>query len=186
MKNQPITSKYTSVNNNHFPRLFYLVDWSQLKYDKIWCKNAFKHNRVFGEPLIVYDYGCGRYPEIIGNYLKTLHIKYIGYDPYWYPKGYRNYPEEGYGWESSDVFVCSNVLNVICDWTEVKRISQLLRNQGKPWFITVYEGDRSCVGRVTKKDCWQWNKPTQSYIMNYKDVIKKKVITRAGFEPYII
>lgn len=186
MKNQPITSKFTSINSSKLPRVYNLIDWRQLKYDKIWCKNAFEGGEMFNEQLIVYDYGCGRYPEPIGWFLKSLGIKYIGYDPYWCPEGYRNYPEEGYGWESADVFICSNVLNVICNWTEVKRISQLLRNQGKPWFITVYSGNGSLIGQETRKDCWQWNKPIESYIMNYKDVIKKKVLTNEKYWSYII
>ena len=186
MKNQPITSKFTSVNSSKLPRVYNLIDWNQLKYDKVWCKNAFSYCETFGTPLIVYDWGCGRYPEVIGDFLKCRNIKYIGYDPYWYPNGYRNYPNEGYGLESADVFICSNVLNVICSWIEVKRISHLIRNQGKPYFITVYEGDKSYIGHETKKDCWQWNKCTEAYILNYKDVIKKRVITRIGFESYII
>ena len=132
--------------------------------------------------LIVYDWGCGRYPEVIGDFLKCKNIKYIGYDPYWYPDGYRNYPDEGYGFPSADVFICSNVLNVICDWTEVKRISQMLRNQYRPFFITVYEGTKSYIGQETRKDCWQWNKPIESYIMNHKDVIKKKILTNEKYK----
>ena len=186
MKNQPITSKFTSVNSSKLPRIYNLIDWSQLKYDKIWCKNAFSRSESNFAPLIIYDWGCGRYPEIIGDFLKCKNIKYIGYDPYWYPEGYRNYPDEGYGLESADVFICSNVLNVICSWIEVKRISHLIRNQGKIWFVTVYEGDKSLIGHETKRDCWQWNKPTECYIMNHMDVMKKKVITRRGFESYII
>lgn len=186
MKNQPITSKSTSINCSHLPRVYNLIDWRQLKHDKIREENAFKGDEKFNEQLVVYDYGCGRYPEPIGDFLKTFGIKYFGYDPYWYPEGYRNYPEEGYGWESADVFVCSNVLNVICDWTEIKRISQLLRNQGKPWLITCYSGDNSYIGHETKKDCWQWNKPIECYLMSCSDVIKKKIITKKGFESYII
>ena len=167
MKDQPITSKFTSVNSSKLPRIYNHIDWGRLKYDKIWCKNAFSHSESNFTPLI------------IGDFLKCKNIKYIGYDPYWYPDGYRNYPDEGYGFPSADVFICSNVLNVICDWTEVKRISQMLRNQYRPFFITVYEGTKSCIGQKTRKDCWQWNKPIESYIMNYKDVIKKKILTRA-------
>lgn len=186
MKDQPITSKFTSVNSSKLPRIYNHIDWSQLKYDKVWCKNAFSHYQTFGTPLIVYDWGCGRYPEVVGDFLKCKNIKYIGYDPYWYPDGYRNYPDEGYGFPSADVFICSNVLNVICDWTEVKRISQMLRNQYRPFFITVYEGTKSYIGQETRKDCWQWNKPIESYIMNHKDVIKKKVLTNEKYKSYII
>ena len=43
MKNQSITSKFTSVNSSKLPRVYNHIDWSRLKYDKIWCKNAFSH-----------------------------------------------------------------------------------------------------------------------------------------------
>lgn len=55
MKDQPITSKFTSVNSSKLPRIYNHINWSQLKYDKIWCKNAFSHYQTFGTPLIVYD-----------------------------------------------------------------------------------------------------------------------------------
>lgn len=54
MKDQPITSKFTSVNSSKLPRVYNHIDWSQLKYDKVWCKNAFSHYQTFGTPLIVY------------------------------------------------------------------------------------------------------------------------------------
>ena len=72
MKDQPITSKFTSVNSSKLPRIYNHIDWSQLKYDKIWCKNAFSHLKSNFTPLIVYDWGCGRYPEVIGDFFKLL------------------------------------------------------------------------------------------------------------------
>lgn len=66
MKDQPITSKFTSVNSSKLPRIYNHIDWSQLKYDKIWCKNAFSYCETFGTPLIVYDWGlCSfLYPQL--------------------------------------------------------------------------------------------------------------------------
>ena len=185
MKNQPITSKYTSINSSKLPRVYNHVDWSQLKYDKFWANGPFEEYTQFGNPLIVYDYGCGRYPDAIGDYFKTMGIRYVGYDPYWFPDGYRNYPEEGYGFPNADVFICSNVLNVICSWTEVKRISYFIRNQHRPFFITAYEGDKTGRGKETKKDCWQWNKLTPFYLFNPSDRIKKKIITDAKYLSYV-
>lgn len=185
MKNQPITSKYTSINKTKLPRLVSFIDWNQLKYDHLWGNGVFKRDAdiINTNPLVVFDYGCGRYPENIQSYLSHLGIEYVGFDPYWFPDAY---PENGkYGFANADVIICSNVLNVICNWTEVKRVSWLLRNQGKPYFLTVYEGDRSCVGQETKKDCWQWNKPTECYIMSHRDGIKKKVITKRDCLSYI-
>ena len=49
-------------------------------------------------------------------------------------------------------------------------------------YITVYEGDRSGVGRVTKADCYQLNQPLKWYYrlitekLGYKATMKNGVI----------
>ena len=55
----------------------------------------------------------------------------------------------------------------------------------KRLFTTVYEGDKSRIGRETKKDCWQWNRPTESYLFSSQQVIRKNVITLKGSEQFI-
>ena len=39
-----------------------------------------------------------------------------------------------------------------------------LTRYGAPVYITVYEGDRSGVGRQTGKDQWQNNRPLRDYL----------------------
>ena len=55
-----------------------------------------------------------------------------------------------------------------------------------PFFITVYEGDKSWVGRETKKDCYQRNETIDAYILTYLDKIKHGVITREKYFEYIL
>jgi len=142
-----LSSKMTSVNSVKLPAIYNKIDWS----------------KVSGT---VCDYGCGRYTDHIREFLRKKEIGYNGFDPYWYPDGII----EG------DIFICSNVLNVIQDEQEMHRVHNVLINSGKPYFITVYEGDCSGMGRVTKVDCYQRNEPLKDYAYNGEN-IKKKVLT---------
>lgn len=137
----------TSINSVKLPAVYNKIDWS----------------KVSGT---VCDYGCGRYTDHIREFLKEKGIEYNGFDPYWAPDG----KIEG------DIFICSNVLNVIQDEQEMYRIHNLLVNTGKPYFITVYEGDKSGMGRVTKKDCYQRNETLEDYAYEFEK-IRKKVLT---------
>jgi hypothetical protein len=50
-----------------------------------------------------------------------------------------------------------------------------------PVYITVYEGDKSGVGRETKKDCWQRNERLYVYLEKFNDYIRKKYNHNANF-----
>ena len=64
--------------------------------------------------------------------------------------------------------VCSNVLNVIDSDGEVSRIchrlEEIATTTGGTAYVTVYEGDRSCVGRQTGADSYQRNAPLRDYL----------------------
>ena len=45
----------------------------------------------------------------------------------------------------------------------LKDIMQYMR-KGEKLYITVYDGDKSGIGRMTKKDCWQENRKYKDYI----------------------
>lgn len=45
----------------------------------------------------------------------------------------------------------------------LKEISQDYLKKGCPLFITVYEGNRSGVGKESKKGCWQNNMKLRDY-----------------------
>ena len=37
----------------------------------------------------------------------------------------------------------------------------------KPYFFKIYEGNKSEVGKQTKKDCWQRNQKTKDYLQHF-------------------
>lgn len=114
------------------------------------------------------DYGGGKYDKGT-EYLWVNHsVINLVYDPYNRPyihnEDVKKFVKAHGG---ADTVTCANVLNVIADPMEryevLLDISKNLKLDGKAYF-TVYEGDGSGVGRVTKPDCWQENRPTASYI----------------------
>lgn len=174
---QVITSKNTSINSSKLPAVYNKIDW-----DKLWTEWVIQNGGL--NPIgIILDYGCGRYTQHIQDFVNSKGFYYIGYDPYWNNIDFNTEIEQiskinGGGLAA---VICSNVLNVIPWWTGVKRVSSLVHYLGylanHRYFITVYSGDNSHHGRETKKDCWQWNRPTESYLFACDDIIKKNVIT---------
>lgn len=138
--------------------------------------NAVKLPKVYGKlpPLprnsLVFDYGAGRYTDHIRAALPG--VVYIPYDPF-------NLPEED---NARAVYymccamrahlpvtvVCSNVLNVIDSDEEIQQIAnqimQFVYHTGGTAYITVYEGNRSGIGRQTGPDQWQRNEPLRDYL----------------------
>ena len=77
---------------------------------------------------------------------------------------------------------CSNVLNVVDSDEVVAGIAGFLTAcaiSGAAVFITVYEGDKSGVGRPTKADCYQRNEKIADYLKYFDKsfMVKKGVIT---------
>lgn len=167
---QTITSANTSVNSTCLPAIYNKINW--LKF-----KMKMKEKGV--EIPTVLDFGCGKYTAHIRDAVLSCGCNWAGYDPY---NGYKcvdNY------WElldkPIDLIICSNVLNVIKEWEIIVGIHAFLRKKRKlyntPYFIKIYEGDKSCVGRETKKDCYQRNEPTGNY-MYCDEIIHKGIILR--------
>lgn len=167
---QTITSANTSVNSSRLPAIYNKIDWFKFKQ---------KMKKEGKNIPIVLDFGCGKYTAHIRNTLLFYGCNWAGYDPY-----------NGYKWvdncwdlikEPIDLIICSNVFNVIKEFEIIKEIHYMFRNKrdlcGTPYLIKVYEGDGSCVGRETKKDCWQRNEPTGNYMycdeVMYKGIILK-------------
>ena len=153
------TSKNTSINKKQLPMTTKHINWE-----------AFRNRRVL-------DYGAGRYPNL-KNYLRSnYNVELLMYDPFWQPAAW-NYACL-YGLDYSAV-VCNNCLNVIDDEVALFKAAQYIEKSDKPFFVRVYEGDGSCIGRETKKDCWQRNEPTIAYADLFNNVcIKNGIITNA-------
>ena len=65
-----------------------------------------------------------------------------------------------------DIVVCSNVLNVIPDDTEIENILNYFDSlEGKKIYISVYEGDKSNVGKITKIGTYQSNRALKDWTL---------------------
>ena len=148
------TSKNTSINTSKLPAIYNKIDWEQ-----------FKGQRVF-------DYGCGKIETVrnIMKFLEPYDITLIPYDKFNLPSDYNRSSLQKI-WQA-DVFICSNTLNVIdSDFIVQDIIAEITYNathisriHPKPFFFTIYEGDKSGQQKESQDDCWQRNWKTEDYI----------------------
>lgn len=168
---QEYSSKNTSINKTKLPAIYNKINWEKIATD--WQEN--NNNKP-----ILLDYGCGRYTNHIRNFVEKLGFEYIGYDPYW--------TEEINIHECKPaVVVCSNVLNVIKEDKIVKEIMCTLLGFGVPYYITVYEGNNSGIGKATSENSYQRNAALCAYmgLIGIKMKIKKRVLTLQRYTQYI-
>lgn len=152
---QNYTSANTSVNSTKVPAVFTKMHW------------------VLGP--VNLDFGGGKY-DTATKYLENFAKKNLIYDPYNRSDEHNMRVVlglEAYG--GADSCTISNVLNVID--SKDGRIAALMgawsmMKPGAYCYITVYEGDRSRLGRQTKRDCWQNNRPIKDYLKEVKDVFQ--------------
>lgn len=164
---QIYTSKLTSVNTSVLPAIY-----KRIKWDKI--KQAFPK-----DSYVVFDYGCGREREHLRKYMTSKEWIWFGYDPNW-NEGQSEFEEFDDTLKLSysnpnilPVIITSNVLNVINDEAEINRILEYCaQNPNLLYFHKIYLGDKTGVPRVTKKDCFQWNKPASFYARSKFDIVK--------------
>lgn len=119
------------------------------------------------------DYGCGKY-DTFKNYVEVLGKKYFGYDKY-----NRSEKENMEALSCNpNLVTCNNVLNVIDSDEVMEQVVKDLASFGCKTIICVYEGDRTGVGKVTKKDCYQRNQKAVEYIPVLEKYFQK--VTRKG------
>lgn len=148
---QTYTSSKTSVNRTHLPKVYGTAD--------------------LRAPFVL-DYGCGKYTDHIADALHAQGRELFPFDPYNQPEDVnRRTIDRVRVCVRSGVpvdVICSNVLNVIDDDGTIRfivdQIGEIVRRTGGRAFFTVYEGDRSCVGRQTGADQYQRNEPIRSYL----------------------
>lgn len=153
-----ITSKNTSVNSKKVPAMFKKID----KYYG-WKKKT-----------VNLDYGGGKY-DTATEYLKSKGVKNCLYDPYARDFGHNLKATDGIERNPVDTVTVSNVLCVIkkkVDRESVLIYSKALMKIDGTIFISVYEGDKSGKGKMTKKDCWQNNRTLESYLPEVKKYFK--------------
>lgn len=166
---QTFTSSATSINRSKLPAVYGKADLSA---------------------QIVFDYGCGKYTDHIERYVKSFHKTYLPYDPYNQPADENKFSVTMVMYAMHTRFpvdvICSNVLNVIDSEAEISRIchhlEEIATTTGGTAFVTVYEGDRSCVGRQTGKDSYQRNAPLRDYMRFFHNATIKNgmIIVKGG------
>jgi hypothetical protein len=153
-----ITSKNTSINQ--LPAI-------AKKADKL-------HGWVRGTRNL--DIGAGKYDEFT-KYLRRKGIENFPYDPY-NRSAVENFLALSCG--PYTTITISNVLNVIESQKDRAAIIQLaakMLSPGGSVFITVYEGNGGGIGGQSKKDCWQENRPTLSYVSEVTKVFDGVVVS---------
>lgn len=152
---QTITSADTSINDKKLPTGF----------TNLIKKNIFKKNQI------VVDIGGGKFDNAVDK-LKSIGAYLHVYDPFNRSIKHNEAVIKKVADGGADVAVSNNTLNVIAEdkniITVIAQSHNALRDNGKAYF-TVYEGDRSGMGKVTSKG-FQRNLPTQSYIDMVKEV----------------
>lgn len=179
---QKHSSKNTSINTVRLPAVYNKVNW--YKYSKR------------PKEMHIIDIGCGKLEtqNLIKNHLSYYGLsKFYPYDPNHECIASLDIVDHYLtNSEMEKVVVCSNVLNVIDDnMALLELIAKLCNaiviqlNDGtyrmNPCYITIYEGDKSGIGRETKKDCWQRNEQLITYLSRFNDYIKQKYDHNANF-----
>lgn len=178
---QEYESANTSINTVKLPAIYNKINWEKLKdyiYSSGICKDGLN-------PPCVLDYGCGKETKHIEKFLAQKGFRYLGYDPYWKSASHNITALR----VPAAVCVCSNVLNVIKEKDVVNSIHNNVAGHpcaGRLYFISIYEGDKSLIGRETKKNCWQRNETADMYIAYHTEILKKKVITDKFCEQFIL
>lgn len=164
---QTITSKNTSINTTKLPKIYNQINWER-----------FRNKKVFD-----YGAGCDKTRQLIANFLEQYDVKYYPYDLYNMEK------QDNYTSlmmiEECDVYICSNVLNVINSNITIQEIiTNIIKHCNgnpywtlrKPFYFTIYEGNKSGFEKTTKKDCYQKNHSTQWYVDKFffGDDVKRK------------
>lgn len=157
--NQTVTSACTSINKTRMPAI----------YGKLMIRFVDR----------VLDYGCGRYTEHLYNHCKERNAKFFPIDPFNQPDWKNKLSHDMLEKYPATIGIMSNVLNVIDSDEAIKEaVENALSLVSSKYFlyITVYEGDKSGIGRYTGKDSYQRN-------MRLKDYIP--MLRKMGFDAFV-
>lgn len=148
---QQYTSAKTSINKDKLPAVFNKLDWDS--------------------GTVNLDVGGGKFDNAT-EFLADKNVKNLVYDPF-NRTAEHNTMVLNEARNTADTATISNVLNVIPD--EANQIETLetaykhIKPNGKV-YITVYEGNKSGVGKATGADQYQQNKKLQDYLSTVKKV----------------
>ena len=154
---QKFSSRGTSINSAKLPKVYSKVS--------------------FFPTDIVLDYGCGKFTSHIRDYLGN--VEYLPFDPFNQTNGVNanslSKVRRALTAHEPVYVVCSNVLNVIDDDETVQKISSrieyIVTATGGRAFITVYEGNKTGIGKQTGKDQYQRNEKLGEYTKFFKNAV---------------
>lgn len=119
----------------------------------------------------ILNFGCGMFAEGHAKEMKQYNINLVNYDKYIHGEEFL----ETLDMNKIDVIICSNVLNVIPDDIEITKILEWFKKQGKPIYISIYEGDRKNKITLNKNGCYQRNETKKVFYEKFlKDDYKKE------------
>ena len=166
---QTLTSAATSINRSKLPAVY--------------GKTCFSAS-------VVLDYGCGKFTDHIRDCLRRQGCILLPFDPYNQPVHVNlismNYIDRCKKEHVPVDVVCSNVLNVIDDDETVRHIARniedVVSTTGGIGYVTVYEGDRSGIGRQTGRDQYQRNAPLRDYLRFFRraTISQGMIIVKGG------
>lgn len=122
----------------------------------------------YKKETIILDYGAGKYNKNKEE-AEKYDYKWFGYDPYNRSEEENNLTSKLMKLVKPHVIVCSNVCNVIAEDNILMNVLNDIYNyaaEDTDIYITIYEGDKSGVGKVTTKG-YQRNQK----VNDYKDYI---------------
>lgn len=149
---QKFTSAKTSINKNRIPVLFSKVDFTGVES--------------------ILDYGGGKFDNT-KNLFQSKGKKFFVYDKFNRSEKHNESVLRAVQ-GGVDIVTCSNVLNVIDSHTARLQVIKDCYNYTKDKAVfTVYEGDKTGIGRSTQKDCFQLNRKTKDYLEEISSVFSK-------------
>lgn len=167
---QEFTSAKTSINSKRLPAIYNKLNWN-----KLWRDSA-------SIPPVVLDVGAGKHITHIKRFLESQGFIYAPYDPYNLPDSTNTHSIS----LKPSVVICSNVFNVIKEKEIIYQLHRLIRDKNCPFFITVYEGDKSLVGCPTMRgQSYQRNETIDFYLLRWDEIIYKKVIILPDYKKYV-
>lgn len=159
---QNITSKNTALNQiaSTFKKFdfsnSYVLDWGCGKgLSKEFCEKTFENCKVeLFDPF--HDYKLGVQNYCLFSLSAICDCKY-----------------------DNKIITCNNVLNVLQDNTLIEVLNGVFATamvcKVDKIIFKVYEGDKTGIGRITKKDCYQRNEKTALYFekLNSFNIVRK-------------
>jgi ABC-type Fe3+-hydroxamate transport system substrate-binding protein len=148
---QNFTSAKTSINKNKLPASTKKINWELYRGKK------------------VLDVGGGKFDNLKDFLKLNFEIDLFIYDKF----NRTNTENEMALTCQPDLIISNNVLNVIDSIDIIKSIISTIEGYQKPFYISVYEGNKTNIGNATNKDCYQRNERTKEYLKYFNNAVLK-------------